>query len=444
MTALLWLAGGDWGAAALDGVEVDRGDLVLAADAGGYRRRGVALLLAGAPDAAQVDTTTADRWRRVRVRLAEPVPPTGWLRVWTLVGGGPGTPPIPDPASGDDDDAPVPTVPGRWRAAGVGALDARVLCPGPGPLWVAVELGGTGAATPRVTDVLVQTGDEGPVTALPTAYRATTEHPSGMAEDVDDGDGVLGRYLGLLGAELEQTSSLLEELPTLLSPSVTADRPDAPWLERLATWVALDPARLPSLDAERRESVAGAVERHGLRGTRRGLVDQVARETGLSVAVTEPLQDAVIWRLDGAASTSALGLTTGLAPADPGPPALDHNAYLDASMLIEPEDAGLPVHARLAHRICIHVPGGSEADVVAVDAVVQRERPAHVLARTCATSRSTRLPTTVGLDALPDCGPPGLLNDTAADVHVDGPGLRLGAARLPATDGSAAAKGDPR
>jgi phage tail-like protein len=259
---------------------------------------------------------------------------------------------------------------------------------------------------------------------------------------------VLGRYLGLLGAELRQTSSVLEELPTLLEPAVAPDRADAPWIERLASWVALETARLPSADDERRETVASAALRHGWRGTRRGLLDQVQRETGLAVEVVEPLGLANVWRLDAQTATSALGLTTGLVSADPGPPVLDRTALLDASMLIESEDAGLPVHAHLAHRICVHVPGGSPEQVAAVDEVVQRERPAHVLARTCATRRHTTLPVEVGVDHLPDGGPPGLPNDTAYDVHIDGPGLRLGAARLPAPDSepdpSVAPNGEPR
>src|SRR5262249_42974784 len=153
-----------------------------------------------------------------------------------------------------------------------------------------------------------------------------------------------------------------------------------------ATWVACDPALLPAGESARRETVSTAATRHGWRGTRRGLIDQIQRETGLTVEVTEPLEQVAVWRLDGTASTSALGITTGLVSADPGPPVLDRTAWLGASMLIAPEDAGLPVHARLAHRICVHVPDGTPAQVAAVDGVVQRERPAHVLARTCATT----------------------------------------------------------
>lgn len=431
MSALRWLAHGTWDAATLTGILVDGGSLVLEAAGAGYGRHGVAVLAAGRPDLPQRDSESADRWRRVVLALAEPVPATAWLRVWTRVEPGATVPAPPEPATDLLDDAPVPTPAGVWRAAAVGALDARVLCRSDGELWVAVELGGLGGDTPRVADVRVETGDDGPVTALPVAYRTTGEGLPGAPTGVDAGDGVLGRFLGLLGGQLEHTSSLLDELPVALSPAVAPDRADAPWLERLAAWVALDPHLLPSGDAERRDAVANAVARHARRGTPDGLAGEVLRETGIAVEISEPLLDAVVWRLDGEPATSALGVTTGLLEADPGPPALDASAWTDASMLIAQEDAGLPVHARVAHRICVHVPGGSAADVAAVDEVIQRERPAHVLARTCAVARHTGVPAVVGASALPGPGPAGLANDVAHSADIDGPGLRLGAARLP-------------
>jgi hypothetical protein len=150
--------------------------------------------------------------------------------------------------------------------------------------------------------------------------------------------------------------------------------------------------------------VAQAVQRHGRRGTRQGLRDEIRRTTGLQVEIVEPLAGAHVWRLGGTAASSALGLTTELVRADPGPPTLDRSARLDQAMLVTAEERGLPVHARLAHRICVHVPDGTSDQVAAVDEVVQRERPAHVLARTCAVSRVTRVPTVVGIDAVPAAG----------------------------------------
>lgn len=434
VSAFRWLSRGDWTAASLTGLVVDGASLQLTPSPGSAARRGVAVILAGIPDAAQVDATSADRWRRVGVRLAAPLPAAAWVRVWTRVA--PVAPiPAPPGVSTSDlaDDSSLATPALVWRAAAVDALDVRVLCLEPGPLWVAIELGGRGAATARVADVLVETGDDGPVADLPVAYRV------GAGDAVDEGNGILGRFLGLLDAERRRTSSVLDELPTLLTAHGAPDRDDAPWLARLARWIAVDDEQLPADTAGRRDVILHAPERHARRGTRDGLIDEVSRRTGIDrarIEVSEPLLDAEIWRLTTTsdptvAETSALGVTTGLLSADPGPPALDTTAYLDASQLIG-DEAGLPVHAAVAHRICVHVLDGTAAQVRVVDAVVQHERPAHVLARTCAVTRTTGLPTIVGVDALPDPGPPGLADDTVHSPRIDGPGQRIGAARLPA------------
>lgn len=433
VSALRWLAEGAWSTAHLAGTEVVDATLTLAPSLnGGFVRHGVAVIAAGRPSQAQVHSSSDTRWRRVVLRLAEPVDARAWVQVWTRVETAGAVPAAPDPATAIGDDAPTHTPTGVWRAAAVNAIDARVLCLDDGELWVAVELGGEGTTAPRVTDVRVEVGSDGPVTALPVAYRNLgVDRATGSESTVDDGDGFVGRYLGLLDAQLSQTASILDELPMALSPSVAPDRSDAPWLERLATWVALDPALLPRGNDERRESVSTAVTRHGWRGTRRGLVDQVLRETGLAVEVIEPLQDVAIWRLDANPHTSRLGLTTGLIEGMPGPPVLDASAIIDASMLISHADDGIAVHAHRAHRICVHVPNGSSDQVAAVDAVVQRERPAHVLARTCAVHYDTDMKTVVGRDSIPGPRPVGLANDVAYDIQIDGPGVRLGTARLP-------------
>jgi phage tail-like protein len=429
MTASRWLAGPDWANAQHHGTTSSGGGLKLAATpTGGFVGHGVAVVPASRPAPAQVDSAGSDRWRRVVLRLAGPVPATAWVRLWTRIEAGAGVPEPPGRNTDLPEDAPTDTPAGVWRAAPSGAIDARILCREDGDLWVALELGSHGEATAEVTDVFVESGDAGPVTALPVAYR---ELPDPTEPGADDGDGVLGRYLGLLGAQLDQTTSVLDELPALLSPAVAPDRADAPWLERLAEWVALDPELLPADDAARREAVATAVARHGRRGTRNGLIDEVRRLTGVTVEVYEPLLDAVVWQLDGGLGTSSLGLTTGLLEADPGPPALDSTALLDAAMLIDESSAGLPVHARRAHRICVHVPDASPDELAAVAVIVERERPAHVLARTRQSRPVAGLPTVVGVDTIP-APSPGLADDISHRRDSDGPGARLGTARLPA------------
>lgn len=437
MTALRWLGHGSWGIATHVGTAATDRGLTLAVAAGGHLRHGFAVVPAGRPSAAQIDSERADRWRRVVLALAEPVPAGAWLRLWTRVEPDGSVPDPPEPATDLADDAPVPSPAGAWRAAAVGALDARVLCLEPGELWVAIEFGGPGSTSPVVSDLRVETGDDGPVTLLPGAYRSAGADPGSSDAAFDDGDASLGRFLGLLGAQLEHTSSLLAELPRALSPSVAPDRADAGWLERLASWVGLDPGHLPSEEGQRRDAVANAAARHARRGTPDGLAAQVLLETGIEVEIYEPLLTAAVWRLDGDPATSALGVTTGLLALDPGPPTLDSTAHLDASMLIDRASAGRPVHAHLAHRICVHVPDASAAQLAAVDAVVQRERPAHVLARTSTSSALTAADALVGGSTIPGPGPTGLAHDQAHSTHLDGPGVRLGTAPLPAPEGEA-------
>ncbi|GAA1061428.1 hypothetical protein GCM10009573_28550 [Agromyces bracchium] len=442
-----WLGRGDWTDAALHSLEVSRGSLVLAGPETLPSRRGIALLDAGRPLPQERESTTDDRWRDVRILLAEPLPDGAWVRLWTRVEQPPAQGPAaavtaPTPADSLFDDSAPATPRGLWRPAAVDALGARVFCREDGFLWVAVELGSTGEGSASVAELLVLTGDDGPVTRLPIVYRTTPEDRAlDRAAEVDSGDGLLGRYLGLVASQLRHTSSLLDELPVQLSPLVAPDRDDAPWIDRLARWVALDPDQLPPRTdtSGRRERVTHAVARHARRGTADGIRDEIARRTGIPserIELEEPLLSAEIWRLDANPLTSALGLTTGLVAADPGPPALDANAYLDRSALIDPRDAGLPVHATTAHRLCVHIVDGTPDEIAAADVVVQSERPAHVWARTCAVAHETGADAVVGVDAIPAEGPPGLFDDAVQDPDVDGPGIRIGTARLPRTEDS--------
>jgi hypothetical protein len=173
-------------------------------------------------------------------------------------------------------------------------------------------------------------------------------------------------------------------LSRLLDPAGAPDQPDAPWLARLATWVdayppPLDDARQPMDSRRLRERVAGAFAAHARRGTPAGLVEAVRRETGgVEVELYEPLLDAGMWRL-GNGSISTLGTTTRLT-VRPDPPVLGTTAVLDESWLIEEEDRGLPLYAESAHRVQILVPAEHAHLLAAVRRVVERERPAHVVA----------------------------------------------------------------
>ncbi|HSA53469.1 MAG TPA: hypothetical protein VLH10_25580, partial [Yinghuangia sp.] len=431
------------------GIAADRCGRVYVAGPTGVARLGPRSLAARgtAVFPAPVAPVGAGDWDRVRLLLAEPAPGGTHVRVYTLLAPPGDTPSPPDPASADvdADDAPVPTPAGRWRAGPLDGLDVRVLTEAVtgARLWIAVELlsGGRalsdgrraaeGGGTPRLDDVRVEVSGRGLLDALPAVYTGG-----------DDGSGTLGRFLGLLSAVHEDSARMLDELPVLLDPAVAPDRPDDPWLDRLAAWVAagvpnsaqravysavpsprtdtrgdVGPAALP---APARAAVAGAFAAHGRRGTPAGLVDAVARETGVAVTVSEPLLTAAVWRLGAGAG---LGRDTAVRAADPGPPALDTTAALDAAALIPAQDRGLPLYAAAAHRVCVHVPPEHADAVPAITRVVERERPAHVLADV-RTTRNGAIPGRIGVDTKVAAPPP------AQATGDRGPALGAGA-RLP-------------
>ncbi|MEU0938134.1 phage tail protein [Embleya sp. NPDC005971] len=395
----------------LAGIAVDRRGRVFVAGPGGIARlgprrtgtRGVVVL------PAPIEPPGIEHWDRVRVLLAEPAPPGTHVRLWTMLAPAGAPPDPPDPASADPDDAPVPTAPGRWRAGPLPGLDVRVLV-GPAPsgarLWIAVELLGDGRGTPRVDDVRVEHVGRGLLDALPAAYTGD-----------DDGSGTLGRLLGLLAGAHDASVRELEELPASLDPGSAPDRPDDPWLDRLARWVDAAPSR-PADPAARRADIAGAYAAHGRRGTPAGLIEAVARETGVTVRLSEPLSAAGVWRL----GSGGLGRDTAVHVADPGPPVLDATAVLDGAHLVPAQDRGLPLYTAFAHRVCVHVPPTHADALPEIARVVERERPAHVFARV-RVERHGAIPGRVGIDTHVAGPPP----DWAA-----GAGPALGTAiRLP-------------
>ncbi|MET8412324.1 phage tail protein [Streptomyces sp. NPDC005195] len=371
--------------AGLAGVALDhRGRLLLAGPAGLYRpaaplRAAWSVIVMPAPH-----PHGHARWDRVQVELAEPAPSDTHVRIWTLASGTPHGPDVPAPEppaptardATDPDHAPVPTAAERWRAGPLDCPDVRVLAVPQDlapALWVAVELVGDGCSTPRLSDVRVLRSGRGLLDQLPAVYTGD-----------DDGTGQLGRLLGLFSSVYEEVTRDLDRLSELLDPAVAPDREDAPWLSRLAAWVdtgldALDPVAPSSRVRWRREQVAQAVAAHARRGTPAGLVEAVRREVGgIEVEVHEPLLDAGVWKL-GDPGSSVLGSTTRLT-ARPEPPVLGSTAVLDESWLIDAGDRGLPLYAQCAHRVLVLVPAEHAPALAAVRQVVERERPAHVVA----------------------------------------------------------------
>ncbi|MEV4937450.1 phage tail protein [Streptomyces zaomyceticus] len=359
----------------LAGIAFDhRGRLLLAGPPGLFRVTEPCRAAHGTVVLRTPDPGVHPRWDRVSVALAEPAPPGTHVRLWTRAGApGDGFPQPPGSRADDSDTehAPVPTSAGRWRPGPPNSPDVRALVEAEETapvLYVAVELSGDSHGTPRLDDVRVARLGRGLLDLLPRAYTAN-----------DDGGGELGRLLGLFGSVYEEVTSDLDDLPALLDPAAAPDRDDASWLARLAGWVdAGSPAMATA--GSRRAAVAGAFLAHARRGTPAGLVRAIREATaGVEVTIEEPLLTAAAWRL-GDAEGSVLGDTTQLIWGSPVPPALGGNAVLDGSVLIDAQDRGLPLYADVAHRVRVVVPEAAAGRLPEIRRVVERERPAHVVA----------------------------------------------------------------
>ncbi|MEV7282511.1 phage tail protein [Streptomyces sp. NPDC093111] len=113
------------------------------------------------------------------------------------------------------------------------------------------------------------------VPGLPSRHPIGEQLPAMYAED-----DFAQRFTAGLDTVLAPVFATLDNLPSYFDPRLTP----GDFLSWLATWVGgVDDPRWP-LDL-RREAVAGAVELHRRRGTRRGLVDALRLVLGVSAEV---------------------------------------------------------------------------------------------------------------------------------------------------------------
>ena len=206
----------------------------------------------------------------------------------------------------------------------------------------------------------------------------------------------------------------IARLPELFdAAAVPADA--LPWL---ASWLAADLDQHWST-AKQREAVAQAWTRDAKRGTVQGLRDAIQFETGLSVLIEEPIQNAAWWALPAAPAcgvvadpNEAAGLMLGggtmLAGPSPDGAVVGSSAVLDRSRILNAEDYGLPLFDEVAHRFCVYLYRGAQsAQAQAVAKIVDREKPAHTSYRLCTIEPQMRIgfQALVGIDTVIG-GPP--------------------------------------
>jgi phage tail-like protein len=246
----------------------------------------------------------------------------------------------------------------------------------------------------HVTAVELRVDEPGWIDQLPSIYRDPASHP----------DLFLDPFLRLAKIGIDEVIDSLLTLPAQIDPSTSIDDLDGDrWLDWLAGWVDVQLDETMPADV-RREMVAGAFARHGTRGTADNLRDQIALELGLtSVEIVQPGDVASVWVLG--ADSGELGMRTMTAAAPPSGSILDSTAAAERSHLIGPADYGAPLFGDLANRFDVLVHAaliGCPDDRERLEALIERERPAHTTAHLCVIEPgiSVGIQARVGVDAV--------------------------------------------
>jgi hypothetical protein len=165
--------------------------------------------------------------------------------------------------------------------------------------------------------------------------------------------------------------------------------------------------------SRQRDLIAHAFTRSAQRGTIAAVQQAILDETGIRVVIEEPIQQSAPWNLPSSptcppgAPTSGglLGFDTFLAAAEPQGAVVGSTATLDRSHLIDDDQFGAPLFDDVAHQFTVRV---YRSDAVcataltALQAVVEREKPAHTMSQICIVEPRMRVgfQSTLGIDTV--------------------------------------------
>jgi phage tail-like protein len=338
------------------------------------------------------------RWRGLEAAL-DGVGPDAQLRLFTLTsarldGGAGGRPDLPaecDAAGAGFDPAEqiAPTALDVWRAGVWNAESAGIHSVAGRYLWLAGQFIAEAGRMPRLRQVRVSWGGQGWMRHLPALYARPESQPLTMQ-----------RLLSLFEYDYATLERLVEGLAARIDPRATPDLPpSAGWLDWLGDWVGVTlETRWDA--ALRRETVAGAFERHGRRGTPGHLRERLAREAGVPAAIEELGLRAGPWALG---VTGGLGFDTLLPPASDGA-VLDIAAATEDSAVLPADQRGRALLQDVAYRFRVVILGGPARDPAAVArarGLLDREKPAHTEYELCLVPDGMRVgDARVGLETM--------------------------------------------
>jgi phage tail-like protein len=253
-------------------------------------------------------------------------------------------------------------------------------------VWVGIEFSGDGSASPVLSQIRIDWDHETYLQYLPQIYRKDLRSSHFLA-----------RFLSTYESLYRDVEDRIANLRELFDPFlVGADL--LPWL---AGCLALD-WNPDWSEQEQRQAIAQAFDHDAWRGTPRGLRQAIKQYTGVDATIEEPLLNAAWWMLPTAvedgeipeAGTSVLGVTSMLVPAEAQGAVVGTTAVLDQSHLIGQEDAGVPLFSDVAYQFTVQVHQGQVQDErkrEAVQAVIDREKPAHTAHHLCILKPAMRI-----------------------------------------------------
>jgi phage tail-like protein len=273
-------------------------------------------------------------------------------------------------------------------------------------LWIGGTLRGDGTASPSVAQIRIEYGREGWVRNLPAIYRQE-----------DSSRDLLERILALEQSRLGGLDAVIDDLPLLMDPHAAPSAGYPSWLEWLSSWLAF-PLNEHWTDQQKRDYLAEAFTLYARRGTIAGLRRYIKMYADVEANIIEPARTASLWILG---ESSSLGFSTMLAPGGLGGAVLSSTATLNQSKLAPAGDRGASLFDDVAHRFCVSVWCGEltrPGALADLEAVIEREKPAHTVAELCLVHPGTRVGAarvginTIAGDGLPPAQIGGRLNIT--------------------------------
>ena len=349
-------------------------------------------------------------WQRVVAALA--LPAGAHARLFVHTTDSPANAPLVDADATDPFPAP------QWTAGPPDLGEFLVHRPARRFAWIGALLTGDGTGTAELEQIRLEFDRPGYLPHLPAVYR-----------DGQQPDAFLPCFLALAESLFDEVEAEIAGLPRLLDPAAAPE----PFLAELARWLAVDVvARWDT--AAQRDAVAHAYAESALRGTVAGLRQALRRATGVDVWIDEPITTAGWWALaageaspDAERETAVLGVTTRLAAAEPQGAVLGSTATVDRSQLTADDEYGMPLFDDVAHRFTVLVYQGANygpEQLAVIEAVLDRERPAHTEYRICRVDPG--FPIGVGTRLGIDTVVRGELPPTPLGAQLPGDGFVLG------------------